>query len=350
MTQRRSRRALVLGGGGVLGYAWTLGALAAVESVFGLDAREADLAVGTSAGAVVAGMLGCGLSVEAMCRHHQGVPLPGDPAIGYDYDGTGGGLPPRPGLRPVAPRLLVEGLRHPGRVSPFVALSGLLPVGRGTLAPIHTLLTEIAAAAGFASRWPDRPRPWMVAVDQSSGRRVVFGRDDLAARRDGPPRIVRRVGLADAVTASCSIPGWYPATVIEGIRYVDGGVASNASVDLLRGAEVDEVFVLVPMGGRGRERARTVAERIDRRVRRWIARTVTRDVTALRARGVRVHVLAPGPADLAGLAVNLMNPAGRAQVLATARDTAAEQLRGELAVTPLPSARAGRRPATGGAR
>lgn len=329
----------MLGGGGVLGYAWTLGALAAVESVFGLDLREADLAVGTSAGAVVAGMLGCGLSVEAMCRHHQGVPLPEDPAIGYDYDGTGGALPPRPGLRPAAPRLLLEGLRHPGRVSPLVALSGLLPAGRATLAPIHTLLTQLAADAGFASGWPDRPRPWVVALDQASGRRVVFGRDDPAGRRDGPPRVVRHLRLADAVTASCSIPGWYPATVIDGRPYVDGGVASNVSVDLLRDTAVDEVFVLAPMGGRGRERPRTAAERIDRRVRRWIARTVTRDVTALRARGVRVHVLAPGPSDLAGMAVNLMDPAGRAQVLETARCTAAEQLRSEPKPISMPLAR-----------
>lgn len=331
----------MLGGGGVLGFAWTLGALSAVESVLDLDAREADVAVGTSAGSVAAGMLGCGLSVEAMCRHHQGVPLPEDPVIDYGYAGTGGVLPPRPGLRPVAPGLLLTGLRHPRRVSPLVALSGLLPAGRGTLAPIHALLSAVAAEAGFATRWPQQPRPWVVAVDQSSGHRVVFGRDSFVPRRDGSPRIVRRAGLADAVTASCSIPGWYAATAIDGVRYIDGGVASNASLDVLRGTAVDEVFALIPMGGRGRARPRSVAERVETGVRRWIARTVARDAAALRAQGMRVHVLAPEGDDLDAMGVNLMDPATRTDVLVAARESVAARLRRDIELR-RPAGRSGR--------
>lgn len=326
------RRALVLGGGGVLGFAWLLGALSALQDVLGVDVREFDVAVGTSAGSVAAGMLGCGLPVEAMCRHHQGVPLPEDPVIGYDYEGTGAALPPRPGLRPAAPHLLVDAALHPRRISPLVALSGLLPTGRGTLGPIHELLRGITAEAGFGSRWPDRPRPWVVAVDHAAGRRVVFGRDDFAPSRCGSARIVRRASLADAVTASCSIPGWYAPTVIDGVPYVDGGIASNASADVLRGTAVDEVFVLVPMGGRGRARPRTVFERVDRVVRRAIMRTIARDVALLRAQGMRVHVLAPGAADLAAMGVNLMDPRTRGDVLSTAAVSVSGQLHRELSV------------------
>jgi NTE family protein len=315
----RPRRALVLGGGGVLGFAWTLGALAALEAVLDADARQVDVVVGTSAGSVAAAMLGCGLPVEALCRHHQGVPLPDDPVIGYDYEGTGAALPPRPGLRPAAPRLLVRGLLHPRRVTPLVALSGLLPAGRGTLAPIRELLASITAEAGFVAGWPSVPRPWVVAVDHASGRRVVFG-------RDGSPT----ASLADAVTASCSIPGWYAPTVIDQVPYVDGGVASNASVDVLLGAPVDEVFVLAPMGGQGRRNPHTTIERIDGLVRRNIMRTIDRDASALRAQGVRVHVLTPGPDDLAAMGVNLMDPRTRADVLSVASETAADQLRSQL--------------------
>src|SRR5262245_59918983 len=53
------RRALVLGGGGVLGFGWIVGALSALQVEAGFDARDVQLVVGTSAGAVAAAALGC---------------------------------------------------------------------------------------------------------------------------------------------------------------------------------------------------------------------------------------------------------------------------------------------------
>jgi len=58
------RTGLVLGAGGVLGAAWTIGALAALESERGIDPRDVDVLVGTSAGSVLAGFLGCGIAVD----------------------------------------------------------------------------------------------------------------------------------------------------------------------------------------------------------------------------------------------------------------------------------------------
>ena len=75
-----------------------------------------------------------------------------------------------------------------------------------------------------------------MAVDYESGRRVAFG-------RPGSPA----VSLPDAVVASCSIPGWYEPKVINGRRYIDGGVRSSTSLDLLARVDLDEVYVLAPM-------------------------------------------------------------------------------------------------------
>lgn len=47
------RRGLVVGGGGTLGFAWAVAALAAVEEQLDWDARTAEVLVGTSAGAEV---------------------------------------------------------------------------------------------------------------------------------------------------------------------------------------------------------------------------------------------------------------------------------------------------------
>jgi NTE family protein len=261
-----------------------------------------------------------------MCRHHQGVPLPDDPVIDYDYAGTGTALPPRPGLRPAAPHLLLDGLLHPRRVSRLVALSGLLPLGKGTLAPIRAMLASVSAGSGFASTWPERPRPWIVAVDHASGRRVVFGAPGHERELHTGAPVSPSASLAEAVTASCSIPGWYRPTVIDGVPYVDGGVASNASADLLMGAQLDEVYVLAPMGGSGRERPRSLVERLDGFVRRRVSATIERDVDALRARGLQVRVLAPTVEDLTTMGVNLMDSHARTEVLRSAQRTVADQL------------------------
>jgi NTE family protein len=321
----------VLGSGGVLGFAWLLGALAALQETAGFDVRDAEIVVGTSAGSVAAALLGCGLPVDVICRHHQGIPAPEDPVIGYDYGtGVGGATPPRPGWRPAAPRLAWDGLRHPRRISPLVALSGLLPPGRGSLAAVHALVDGVAAASGFADRWPDAPRPWIVAADQRRGRRVVFGREDFAPDADGAPRVIRRAGLADAVQASCSIPAWYPPTVIDGVPYVDGGAVSIASVDLLQDRDLDEVYVLAPMASLEPDQPRSTAARLERRLRRAITRRIVADVLRLRAGGVRACVVTPGADDLAAMGTNMMDPAKRTAVLESARASAAVQFQEQL--------------------
>ena len=68
-----------------------------------------------------------------------------------------------------------------------------------------------------------------MACDYSTGRRVPFGRQGTRARRAPPAE------LADAVAASCAIPGFYRPVRIGGRDYVDGGVRSASNLDLLAG-------------------------------------------------------------------------------------------------------------------
>jgi NTE family protein len=331
------RRALVLGSGGVLGFAWMLGALTEIEAAEGFDARDVDLVIGTSAGSVVAALLGCRMSVGAIARHHQGVPAEDDPAIEYDYSSaTGEALPPRPGIRPGAPRLALGGLRVKRRVPPVIALAGLAPPGRGSLQAVHELVAGVAAGAGFAQSWPTAPRPWVVATDYRRGGRVVFGRPGSAevpaagvgASVASPtgPEPGSTVSLADAVTASCSIPGWYPPTVIDGVPYIDGGASSNVSLDLIDPATVDEVYALVPMATLDPDRPSGAMARAERWLRRVITRRVVAEAGRLRSAGVRVTLLAPGSEVLTAMGVNMMDPGRRAEVFDVARVGAAIHL------------------------
>ncbi|HEV2888153.1 MAG TPA: patatin-like phospholipase family protein [Jatrophihabitans sp.] len=312
------RRAFVFGGGGVLGFAWIVGALTALQHELGIEPAQGDLLVGTSAGAVVSGLLGCGLDIDSIRRHQVGMPLPEDPPISWNYDSdSGGSLPPRPMVWwPGSPRLVWDGIRRPASVSPVLALSGLLPRGRGSLQPIHQMLRSVITETVGAGNWPQRT--WIIATDYSTGRRTVFG-------REGEPT----AELADAVCASCAIPAWYTPMQINSRAYIDGGAVSNTSVDLVAGEELDEVYVLAPMAAVQPDSPRSPVARLERRVRRSITRGIGNDISTLREAGTQVTLLTPGPDDLAVMGANLMNPRRRTAVLHTAMRTSASTLRNQ---------------------
>lgn len=314
------RRGLVLGAGGVLGGAWMVGALAALEQEYGWDPRGADLLVGTSAGSVMAGLLSCDVSVGQLLDHQRGVADPDGPQIAYDYDrDSGGHLPPLPRLRPGSPRAVVAHALRPWqtrRITPMAALSAYLPEGRGSLAPVGRVIDAVLPDGG----WTTHPQTWVVAMDYVSGKRVPFG-------RSGAPTS----SLRDAVMASCSIPGWYAPVRIGGRRYVDGGTCSPTSVDLAAGLGLDELVVLSPMTSLDYDRPRTVGARVERQVRRAVTRRLIGEVKKVAATGTRVTLLGPGAEDLAGFGGNLMDPAKRARVLETSLRTSAAALqRGTL--------------------
>jgi len=316
-------RGLVLGAGGVLGAAWTIGALAAVQEEYAWDARDADVLIGTSAGSVLAAMLGSGLSVEQLHNHQRGVVAPGDPDISYDPDrDSGGALPPRPKLRIGSPRGVVSSALRPWKVTPMAALSAVLPQGRGSLEPIGSVVDAVNPDRG----WAMHDRTWIVAMDYESGRRTVFG-------RDGAPR----AALRDAVMASCAIPGWYAPVKIGNRRYVDGGACSPTSLDLVARLRLDEVVVLSPMTSLDYDTPTTVAGRLERRFRRLSTRRLVGEMKKVAATGTKVTFLGPGAEDLAIIGANMMDPRRRVQVLETSLRTSAASLRAG-AVGDLPQA------------
>ena len=335
----RPRTALVLGAGGVVGAAWMTGALHAVQQRLPVPVGDVDLIVGTSAGSVLAAALRCGVTLDELTALQRGEPVPALRDAGVrDLDERP--LPPHPHLRAGSPRLMLTTLRAPRTIHPGVGVSAWLPRGRGRHEALHATVAALDAfAAGRASAlrdsvlrdsafrdsafrtgasspgsWADG-RTWIVAVDYDTGRRVMFG-------RDGAPQ----VPLADAVVASCSIPGWYEPAVIDGHRYVDGGVRSSTSLRSLARAGLDEVYVLAPMASLVPDRPSRTAERLERRLRRRITRSLLREAVELRACGVRVTVLTPGPEDLAAMGANVMDPRRRRPVLDISRRTAAAAL------------------------
>jgi NTE family protein len=305
----------VLGGGGTLGAAWMIGALVALQDQLAFDARSADLIIGTSAGSILAALLGSGASAEDLWRHQHGYPVEFGPLTGrtFDYDNAAGGAaPPRPQPAIGSPRLIARSMRHPRRFPSTAVLSAFLPAGRGSLGAIGKMVEDVIPSG----TWSPHPGVRAVAMDYDSGERVVFG-------EAGSPS----AGLAEAVVASCSIPGWFPPTRIGERRFVDGGTFSNTNLDLLLPERLpgavpyDEVYVLAPMAARGYDKPGTMIGRLERGYRHRVTRQMLHEAKLVRGGGTRVIVLCPGPDDLEVLGANLMNPARRAEVLATARRT-----------------------------
>lgn len=310
------RWGLVLGGGGVLGGAWMVGALSALEEVTGRDVRKADVMVGTSVGSFAAALLGAGASVEDWRAHQLGYEVEDGPMAGllWDYDvDSGAASPPTPGRRPGSPRLLTGNARHLRRLPPATVVSALLPEGRGSLDRIGRTVDELVAPQA----WVDRPGIRIIALDYGTGRRTTFtGPGEAGGAEDSD-----RAQLGEAVMASCAIPGWYAPVTIGGRRYVDGGTWSSTNVDLVAADGLDEVVVLAPMVALAPDRPRSFTQIVDRQWRAAVTGRCLKEVARLHDAGTQVTVLGPGPEDLAAMGSNLMDPRRRMKVLETSMRT-----------------------------
>ncbi|OHV37759.1 MULTISPECIES: patatin-like phospholipase family protein [Pseudofrankia] len=303
------RRGLVLGAGGILGSAWIIGALRAYQAQTGDDARSFDLIVGTSAGSVVATLLGLGVDVDTMADSERGLYGPGAPIL--DYRDLGASLPPPPRMRMGSPRLLTSAVLHPRRTTPMVALAALLPQGRGTIAAVGDLIAGAAARhSASATTWPRPLR--VVAMDFDTGARVLFG-------ASGAPKAM----ASQAVMASCAIPGWYAPVTIGGRRFVDGGTRSPTSLDLCVDAGLDEILVLAPACAFDGDRPRHPVAIAERQLRRAATRRLAREIALAEATGTSVCALAPGREDLEVMGGNVMDITRRAEVFETALRTCA---------------------------
>jgi NTE family protein len=305
------RVALVLGAGGVLGAAWMTGALVRLQERLPGPVAGTDLMVGTSAGSVLAAALRCGASLAEITAWQRGNATGklSESAVLAAQEGPLPPLPyPRPGSLPLAYAALTL------QVPPWVGASGWLPHGRAR----HTALRSLAGALEdrAPAPWADG-RTWIAAMDYDTGRRVLFGQPGA------PPAT-----LTDAVVASCSIPGWYAPALVGGRRYVDGGVRSATSLGVLRGADVDEVWVLAPMASTEPDRPLRPDLRLERRIRQLITRALIRQAKLLRAEGKHVTIMTPGAIDLAVMGVNLMDGSRRQAVLGQSLRTSEGALAG----------------------
>jgi NTE family protein len=159
-------------------------------------------------------------------------------------------------------------------------------------------------------RWPAAPT-WIVAVELDTGRRVVFG-------REGAPAAT----VAQAVTASCAIPAYYEPAVIDGSRYVDGGVHSTTNASVAGSEDPQLVLVSAPMSA-----AKGVRPTGPGMALRHIARlSLAREIGRLRSRGITVVAFQPTAADIEVMGTDALDPARIPPVAAQAYETTSHRL------------------------
>lgn len=210
-------RALVLGGGGIAGLGWFSGLCCGLfES--GVDLRSADRMIGTSAGSATAAQLRSAQSIETLYARQT------DPALTADE--------PPPSMELLAalmaayPKFMAIADNHERMqaIGSFAKTAKTVPPGI-RLAMIERRLSE--------QHWPDAALT-ISAVDLETAALITFD------ARSG-------VSLAEAVAASCAVPGIWPAVEIQGRCYMDGGVYSVDNAQLAAGSE--RALIFSPLGG-----------------------------------------------------------------------------------------------------
>lgn len=324
MRKTSPRVGLVLGAGGVLGGAWMSGALHAIATSMGWYPRQADHLVGTSAGSVLAALGAAGVPPWLLIPDasagvfHGNIDAHGNLELLDDLWGRivrrqRLNLPrPLPGSFPLA----LAALRQRTPLGFMKLLSGLVPTGFISTDPIKETVRWLSPRG-----WVDHPNCWIVACDYLTGERQVFG-------RDGAPAAT----IAEAVAASCAIPGYYAPERIENRLYVDGGLHSMSNIDLLNGLGLDLAIVLNPMSSRvPAPPSWDPLHHFTEVTREVCARQVDGEVRALRAEGTQVLMIEPGERDMRAIGLNLMDETRRDRVMRTAVNTTALALqRGDV--------------------
>ena len=235
----------------------------------GVDLSDADLIVGTSAGALA------------------GAPLAGgalDRAVEI-YD--------RSEISPFqAPASFDEFMSAAARVAADASDAQDAVKRTANLDPLGSSLVSAEEAANLfdallpLAAWPQK-RLVITATDVESGLRVAFDADS-------------DVQLVDAVRASCAVPGVFSSIPIDAARYADGGLRSPYNADLAEGHRV--VTVLTPLGANP-----------------YLQRLLDAEIASLRDAAVRVimadeaSLSAIGPDLLSTLTTQAALDAGRAQ-------------------------------------
>ncbi len=241
---KRSKTALVLGGGGFTGAVYEIGALRALDLLsVNRTVNQFDVYVGTSAGSFVGALTANGITPEEMMRVvNRQVPTPfRDIDVGtvmrlnlLGFARTGAMLPWRVAklARELAPQW-----RSVSAMDIVLGLAEDLPSGLYSGAGLEHYVREVLSD-------PDRTDDfraletelYLASTDLDTCERIVFGADGW----DDVP-------ISTAVSASAALPMVYKPVKVHDRELIDGGIISTTNVDIAVHAGAKLVIVVNPL-------------------------------------------------------------------------------------------------------
>lgn len=255
----------MLGGGGITGGVYEIGALRALDLLsVNHTINQFDVYVGTSAGAAVAAMAANGVTPEEMMRVVHG----SGPSPFPDMDLS---LILRPNLIEFAKRLatmparvaelareLAPRIGHVSLMDIVVGLGEGLPSGvysgSGIEQYVRTVLSDPDRTDDFRALENEL---YIVATDLDTCERVVFGQ--------GP---WRETPISRAVRASTALPVVYKPVRIGERELVDGGLVSTTNLDVAVNAGAKLIIVVNPLVPYHNDFVQRVSTLLGSRVRR----------------------------------------------------------------------------------
>lgn len=258
-------RALVLGGGGLVGVAYESGLLRGFADA-GLDLAAADLVLGTSAGSIVGSLLRLGEQPEAAL----GLLAAGGPTL----------VPPA-GMSAFFEDLVAVSAEAS---SPEDARRRL---GRVAVSAPTASEEEYVALFSAVEERPWPPGFACTAVDVETGQPKVWDAES-------------GISLDRAVASSCAVPALFPPVTIGGRRWMDGGMRTALNAGLASGHDLVlaiSCFALeLPPG-----MSDPMVEGLNAQIRE--------EIDGLRAAGAEVGLVVPGPEMLeaSGWGLEAMN-------------------------------------------
>jgi NTE family protein len=264
--RRRSKSALVLGGGGFTGGVYEIGALRALDLLaVNRTINEFDVYVGTSAGAFVASMVANGITPEEMMRViNQELPSPlSDISLGTLLRPNYGGFLRKSLTFPLRVAGVVREML--GRLTELSAVDVAAGLATGLPTGIYTgsgIEKYVAEALSDPDRTDDfrllEPELYITATDLDATERVVMGEGEWA-----------EIPISTAVAASGALPMIYEPVRVDGREFIDGGIRSTTNVDIAveHGAKfIIVINPIVPYVNDFRKRIPTVTGTRARRV------------------------------------------------------------------------------------